>query len=398
MARITLENITKKYRDTTALDNLSLDVADNEFFVLFGPAGAGKTTLLKTIAGIEFPQQGLVRINGEIVNLIEPMYRNIAMVFENYALYPHMSVYDNIASPMRSKLYRKDEAYIKEQVTRVTKMMHIDELWDRKPSQISNGQRQRVAIGRCLVREPNVFLMDEPLAHLDAKLRHFMRGELKEMQSSFSTTTIYVTHDYMEAMSLADRVAVLNNGRIEQLGTALEMYYTPGNEFVARLFGEPEINLFEGELEESGGRLGVRALGQEELLPVEDDVACALRAGSRRRVRVGLRGTDVSFSFAEEPGWIRGSVYTNEPIGNKVIMVADVNGTHIYLVAPNDTQAEIDRTVRIQLNMKNAIFFDAQSGGYIARHDAASRVREAGRALETGCASETGRACEPETR
>ena len=176
MARITLERIVKRYGKKVALDGLDLDIQDNEFFVLFGPAGAGKTTLLKIIAGVEFPQEGLIKIGDEIVNHVEPMYRNVSMVFENYALYPHLSVYDNIASPMRSKLYRQDEATIRQQVERVTKMMKIDHLWERKPSQLSNGQRQRVAIGRCLVRNPNVFLMDEPLAHLDAKLRHFMRG------------------------------------------------------------------------------------------------------------------------------------------------------------------------------------------------------------------------------
>ncbi|MDR2522137.1 MAG: ABC transporter ATP-binding protein [Synergistaceae bacterium] len=382
MARITLERITKRYKDKTALDGLSLDIADNEFFVLFGPAGAGKTTMLKIIAGIEFPQEGLVKIDGKIMNLVEPMYRNISMVFENYALYPHMNVYDNIASPMRSKLYRKDEAYIEEQVKRVTKMMHIGGLLDRKPSQLSNGQRQRVAIGRCLVRTPNVFLMDEPLAHLDAKLRHFMRGELKEMQNAFNSTTLYVTHDYMEAMSLADRIAVLNFGKIEQIGTSLEMYYTPCNEFVARIFGEPEINIFEGEVEESGGCLGIRALGQPELLPVEPDVADALRAGGCRRVHVGLRGYDIAFSFAEAPGWLRGSVYTNEPIGNKVIMVADVNGTLIYLAAPNDTKAEIDRAVFIKPDMRNSIIFDADTAEYIIRHNASERLRSRGAGTE----------------
>jgi multiple sugar transport system ATP-binding protein len=383
MAEIELVDIRKKYRDTVAVDGLNLDIKDNEFFVLFGPAGAGKTTTLKVIAGIEFPQEGLVKIGGSIVNLIEPMNRNVSMVFENYALYPHKNVYDNIASPMRSKLYRKDETYIKEQVSRVTKMMRIDELLDRKPSQLSNGQRQRVALGRCLVRTPNVFLMDEPLAHLDAKLRHFMRGELKEMQSAFNSTTIYVTHDYMEAMSLADRIAILNSGRIEQLGTSLEMYYTPRNEFVARLFGEPEINIFDGEVEEVSGQLGIKALGQETSMPVEPDVAAVLRSGNHKRVHIGLRGADITFSFTEKTGWIRGSVYTNEPIGNKVIMVVDVNGTHIYLVAPNDTKAEIDKTVYISMNMKDSILFDAESAEYISRHDAENvSRRRGGKAVE----------------
>lgn len=370
MARITLEKITKNYGSMTALSALDLDVKDNEFFVLFGPAGAGKTTLLKTIAGVEFPQKGIVKIDGKIVNHVEPMYRNVSMVFENYALYPHMSVYDNIASPMRSKLYKKDEDYIRKQVEHVTKMMRIDHLWERRPSQLSNGQRQRVAIGRCLVREPNVFLMDEPLAHLDAKLRHHMRSELKEMQSSFNTTTIYVTHDYMEAMSLADRIAVLNEGQIEQLGTSLEMYYTPKNEFVARLFGEPEINIFDGELIDHDGQMAVRMPGQSEPLPVEADAAQVLKQTGSRNVHVGIRGNDIRFSFAEQPGWIRGKVYANEPIGNKVIMVVDIGGMNLMIVAPNDTQATIDQPVFLSLNMKNAIFFNVDTETYIIRSDA----------------------------
>jgi multiple sugar transport system ATP-binding protein len=378
MARITLERIVKRYGKKVALDGLDLDIQDNEFFVLFGPAGAGKTTLLKIIAGVEFPQEGLIKIGDEIVNHVEPMYRNVSMVFENYALYPHLSVYDNIASPMRSKLYRQDEATIRQQVERVTKMMKIDHLWERKPSQLSNGQRQRVAIGRCLVRNPNVFLMDEPLAHLDAKLRHFMRGELKEMQSSFNSTTIYVTHDYMEAMSLADRIAVLNHGKIEQLGTSLEMYYTPCNEFVARLFGEPEINIFPGELVEENGYLGVRALGQQKALPMEEDAAHVLRKAQYRQVDVGIRGNDIAFSFTPQEDFLAGIVYANEPIGNKVVMTVDINGTHLSLVAPNDTQASIDQPVYIRLNMKNAIFFDGQTQKYIIRSQAESHIRPQG--------------------
>ncbi|MFP3042339.1 ABC transporter ATP-binding protein [Treponema primitia] len=370
MAEIELINITKKYKDTVAVDNLSLTIKDNEFFVLFGPAGAGKTTTLKTIAGIEFPQEGLVKIGGEIVNLIEPMYRNVSMVFENYALYPHMSVYDNIAFPLRSKLHRKDEAYIKEAVEKVVKMMKIDGLYQRKPSQLSNGQRQRVAIGRCLVREPSVFLMDEPLAHLDAKLRHFMRGELKEMQSAFNTTTIYVTHDFMEAMSLADRIAVLNKGKIEQLGTSLHMYYTPKNEFVARLFGEPELNIFPCDPVSEGGALTLRALGQETPLVPEADVLQPLKDSGAAKIDVGIRGVDISFSFsAQGQDWIRGVVYANEPIGNKVIMTIDVNGTKIRISASNDTLADMDQVVYVKFNMKNAIYFNGETEEFITRSD-----------------------------
>jgi multiple sugar transport system ATP-binding protein len=369
MARIELINIRKKYKETVAVDGLNLDIRDNEFFVLFGPAGAGKTTTLKTIAGIEFPQEGLIRIGGEIVNLIEPMNRNVSMVFENYALYPHMSVYDNIAFPMRSRLHRKTEAEIKGAVDRVLKMMKIDGLEDRKPVQLSNGQRQRVAIGRCLVREPSVFLMDEPLAHLDAKLRHFMRGELKEMQSAFNTTTIYVTHDFMEAMSLADRIAVMNKGKIEQLGSSLQMYFTPINEFVARLFGEPEITIFPAEAVTEDGVLKLKTLGQEVPLLPGADAAEELKKEGTGKIDVGIRGVDVSFSFAPQgEGWIRGAVYANEPIGNKVIMTVDVNGTKVRISAANNTNAELDQAVYVKFNMKNALYFN-NGGTFITRSD-----------------------------
>ncbi|MDR2797732.1 MAG: ABC transporter ATP-binding protein [Treponema sp.] len=370
MAEIELIDVTKKYKDNVAVDKLSLHIKDNEFFVFFGPAGAGKTTTLKTIAGVEFPQEGLVKIGGEIVNLVESMYRNVSMVFENYALYPHMTVYDNIAFPLRSKLYRKDEAYIKQAVERVVKMLHIDGLYERKPSQLSNGQRQRVAIGRCLVRDPTVFLMDEPLAHLDAKLRHFMRGELKEMQSAFNTTTIYVTHDFMEAMSLADRIAVLNKGKIEQLGNSLQMYYTPKNEFVARLFGEPEINLVATELLTEGGIVKLRALQQETLLVPEADTVEVLKNANTTKIDMGIRGIDIYFNFSpQDSSWIKGSIYAFEPIGNKVIMTVDVNGSKIRIAAANNISAELDQTVYIKFNMKNALYFSTETEAFITRSD-----------------------------
>lgn len=369
MAQIELQNITKNYGKKTALDDISLCVKDNEFFVLFGPAGAGKTTLLKTIAGIEFPQKGLVKINDNIVNHVEPLNRNVSMVFENYALYPQKTVYDNIASPMRSKLYRESEEHIREAVNQVAKMMSIEHLLERRPSELSNGQRQRVAIGRCLVRKPNVFLMDEPLAHLDAKLRHFMRSELKEMQSAFNTTTIYVTHDYMEAMSLADRVAVLNNGRFEQIGTSNEMFYLPSNEFVAKLFGEPEINIFPAELTADGDELELKAFdGNVTVVPCGDVVPQLKK--SARKIDIGVRGNDIRFSFQREgKDWVRGSVYANEPIGNKVVMTVDIFGTRFHLVAPNQTKAELDQEVYIKFDEKNLIFFDSETQKFITRSD-----------------------------
>lgn len=370
MAHIELCNITKKYKKVAALDNISLDIKDKEFFVLFGPAGAGKTTILKTIAGIEFPDEGYVKIDEKIVNLVEPAKRNVSMVFENYALYPHITVYDNIASPMRSPLYKKDEEFIKSRVYNVASLMKIDHLMDRLPSQLSNGQRQRVALGRCLVRQPNVFLMDEPLAHLDAKLRHFMRAELKEMQAAFNTTTIYVTHDYLEALSLGDRIAVINHGKIEQIGTGDEVYYTPANEFVAKLIGEPEINIFKVNIAKENDRLKIKMLGQAEYFEINEDVYDVLLKGNYNEADLGIRGNDISFSLAEAgEGFIKATVYSLEPIGNKAVLIVDVNGQLIRLIAPNDLRVEMDSDIYIKINLSNAMFFDTQQQKFIVRHN-----------------------------
>lgn len=370
MAHIELCGITKKFKKTTALDSINLEVKDKEFFVLFGPAGAGKTTILKTIAGVEFPDEGHVKMDGQIVNLVEPAKRNVSMVFENYALYPHITVYDNIASPMRSPLYKKDEAFIKKEVYRVASLMKIDHLMERLPSQLSNGQRQRVALGRALVREPRVFLMDEPLAHLDAKLRHFMRAELKEMQTSFNTTTIYVTHDYLEALSLGDRIAIINHGKIEQLGTGDQLYYTPANEFVAKLMGEPEINIVNAELINQDNALKIRMLKQEDLITLEKDVTQVLQKSKRKTVDIGIRANDISYAFKKESAeHMRARVYSLEPIGNKAILILNINGQQIRTIAPNDLKVEMESDIFIKFNMKNAIFFDDETREFIARHN-----------------------------
>lgn len=370
MAKIELCNITKKFGSITALDNISFEVNDKEFFVLFGPAGAGKTTILKVIAGIEFPDKGEVRISDKNVNHIEPAKRNISMVFENYALYPHLTIYDNIASPMRSPLYKKDEDTVKKEVLRVASMMKIDHLLDRLPSQVSNGQRQRTALGRCLVREPNVFLMDEPIAHLDAKLRHFMRAELKEMQSEFDTTTIYVTHDYMEALSLGDRIAIIDQGKILQIGTGDEVYLTPASEFVAKFIGEPEINIFHIDLVKKENQMFAQMLGQEVNCKIEEDVTKVLEEGGYQNVNIGLRGNDLTFSFHKEnEEYMNGKIYSVEPIGNKTILVIDVNGQLLRLIAPNDLKANIDDEIFVRAKMERAMFFNADDHEYIYRHN-----------------------------
>ncbi|RKY59495.1 MAG: ABC transporter ATP-binding protein [Candidatus Neomarinimicrobiota bacterium] len=378
MARIELTHISKRFRKVIALRDINFQVEDMEFFVLFGPAGAGKTTILKIIAGIEFPDEGLIKINDEVVNLVEPAQRNVSMVFENYALYPHFTVYDNIASPMRSPRHKTDEATIRKEVRRVAEMLKIEHLLDRMPAQISNGQKQRVAIGRCLVRNPSVFLMDEPLAHLDAKLRHFMRAEMKGLQADFNTTTIYVTHDYMEALSLGDRIAVINKGEIEQIGSANEVYYTPANQFVARLFGEPEINIFGVDLIEKENRLKLKIPGYEHLFDLEPDVERMLLKYNVRELNLGIRGTCISYAFAkEDDDFIPGTVYSLEPIGNMSILIVDINGEYIRIVAPNDLDVELDSDIFVKFDLKKALFFDRASETFIARHNRVHYVSEA---------------------
>ena len=256
--------------------------------------------------------------------------------------------------------------------------MKIDHLLDRLPSQLSNGQRQRVALGRSLVRKPNVFLMDEPLAHLDAKLRHFMRAELKEMQSNFDTTTIYVTHDYLEALSLGDRIAILNNGQFEQIGTAPEVFFTPKNEFVAKLIGEPEINILDGLILKDGDDLKVSFLDKQQTLSLPEDVKRDLQAHHSAHVHMGIRGSDISFSFKQETEeWIAGMVYTIEPIGNKSILTVTVGSHLLRLIAPNDLECEMDSPIFVYTDPADVIFFDGDTEDFITRHNQAELIKEA---------------------
>ena len=378
MAEIELVGVTKKFGKTTALSDVTLTIHDKEFFVLFGPAGAGKTTILNNIAGIQVPTEGMVKIGGSIVNQMDPAERNVAMVFENYALYPHISVYDNIAFPLRSPRYKKDEAYIKEAVTKVAKLMKIDMLMERLPSQLSNGQRQRVALGRALVRDPNVFLMDEPLAHLDAKLRNLMRSELKEMQHNFQTTSIYVTHDFMEAMSLGDRIGIINHGKIIQVGTGDEVYYMPTNEFVAQLMGDPEINLLECDLMKCSGGYTLQweeAASQPFELPHEDDLFGRFEKRSHNNVHLGLRPQNIHYHFEPTDGAIKGTVYSFETIGNKSVLIAEIGKKHLRMIAPNGLKVKLDQDVYVTFEINRAMFFDAETTNYIGRYDEKS-VRE----------------------
>lgn len=373
MAKIKLENIKKKFGKITALDGVSLEVRNKEFFVLFGPAGAGKTTILNCIAGIMLPEEGTIAFDDQVVNLVDAAHRNTAMVFENYALYPQMTVYDNMASPLRSKLYKESEDVIRERVEKAARMMKMENLLERLPSQLSNGQKQRVAMGRALVRTPNVFLMDEPLAHLDAKLRNAMRTELKEMQRDFGTTSIYVTHDFMEAMSLGDRIAIINQGKIVQLGTPDDVYYMPVNEFVAQLMGDPEINMVSGTCSFENGKCRFTMKGTEEsyILPEDGELLARLQSYNGRACDMAIRPQNVKYSFEALPGHIEGSVYSYESIGNKAVIEADCGGVRFRMIAPNGISIKIDQKIWLKLQLDHTIFFDGETKNYIGRYNEA---------------------------
>ena len=378
MARIQLQNVKKAFGKVQALDGISLDVKDKEFFVLFGPAGAGKTTILNCIAGIAMPDEGVVKFDDDVMNLIDPAHRNVAMVFENYALYPQMSVYDNMASALRSKLYKTDEAEIKERIMWAAKTMKMENLLERLPSQLSNGQKQRVAMGRALVRTPNVFLMDEPLAHLDAKLRNAMRTELKEMQANLGSTCIYVTHDFMEAMALGDRIAIINEGKIVQIGTGDEIYYMPCNEFTAELMGDPQINIVKAKISGTDKEYSVTIIvnGEEVSLALPEDSGVYSKFSEINPdvLDLGIRPQNVKYSFEPKEGYFKASVYSYESIGNKSVIVSECGDYQLRMIAPNGLNVAIDSEVYIRFELDHAIFFDTGTKNYIVRYDEAGFI------------------------
>src|SRR5438874_941674 len=287
MADVALRDVVKRFDEVEAVRNISLNIPDSEFVVLVGPSGCGKSTTLRMIAGLEEVTEGEILIGGNVVNDVPPKDRDIAMVFQNYALYPHMTVFENMSFGLR--LRRTPKAEIRARVEQAAKILDITELLDRRPKQLSGGQRQRVAMGRAIVRNPKVFLFDEPLSNLDAKLRVQMRTEIKRVHQKVRTTTVYVTHDQVEAMTLADRVVVMNRGRIEQIGPPNELYHAPRTRFVAGFIGSPAMNFLPCRLEEANGALRVR-LSQDIALPVPPTRAERYRAHvGREGLTFGLR-------------------------------------------------------------------------------------------------------------
>jgi multiple sugar transport system ATP-binding protein len=326
MATVELVRVSKVYGSANAVDDVSLAVGDKEFVVLLGPSGCGKSTLLKLIAGLEDPSAGEIYIDGALVNYVPPVERDVSMVFQNYALYPHMSVADNIGFPLRMQRVPRDQ--IRKRIVEVAALLGIEQLLDRRPKALSGGQRQRVALGRAIVREPKAFLMDEPLSNLDAKLRVQMREELMQLHERVRGTVIYVTHDQIEAMTMADRLVVLSQGRIQQVGPPQEVYDRPVNTYVATFVGSPAMNLVVGELSLVDGQL--QFISPSIALPLPATMAASMADHGNRRVVLGVRSEDLLVAPTGEGG-PRATVRFVESIGSDVF-VRLVSGTE-WLIA-----------------------------------------------------------------
>jgi multiple sugar transport system ATP-binding protein len=380
MANITLDKVTKRFGRVVAVNNLSLEIRHGEFFCVLGPPGAGKTTTLRLIVGLEQPEEGNILIDGEVANAVHPGKRDIAMMFQNLALYPDKTVFDNIAYPLRER--KMPQAQIQERVTSVAKKLYIHHLLQRKPAKLSGGERQRVALGRSLVREPRAYLMDEPLANLDALLRLEMRVELKRLQQELQQTLIYVTHDQVEAMSMADRIAVLNLGRLQQCDTPDAIYNLPANRFVATVIGSPPTNFIPAEVSRTSGgptvvhpAFTLRAAGEGHPLTaavVQDGVLPT-------KTLVGVRPEDLQV-FAESPGpdAIPAQVSVIEPLGGETITDLILGSDIIKAVIPPAQQLTEGQAVWVRFDPDRIHFFDAATGARRYTTGQAARIECAG--------------------
>lgn len=346
MAGIHIAEVSKVYAGgVKAVNSVSIDITDGEFIVLVGPSGCGKSTLLRMVAGLETISGGQVKIADRVVNNVEPADRDIAMVFQNYALYPHMTVYNNLAYGLKNRGTSKAE--IDARVTEAARMLEITQYLDRKPRALSGGQRQRVAMGRAIVRKPAAFLFDEPLSNLDAKLRVSMRGEIKRLQRRLGTTSIYVTHDQLEAMTLADRLVVLNGGRIEQIGAPLEVYHAPASTFVASFIGSPAMNLVKGELHGDKLAIGPAMIGLNGFAPTSGTVTVGVRAEDIRIARADEEALPFRLEYAEELGAQR---LIHGTVGDQQITAA---------VSP---EIELAPEMQIAVDASRLHFFSADTG------------------------------------
>ncbi|MBX0295703.1 ABC transporter ATP-binding protein [Haloarcula nitratireducens] len=362
MGELEIRDLTKVFHDDggdiVAVDSFDAEIEDGEFVVLVGPSGCGKSTTLRMIAGLENPTEGEVVLDGEDVTEKKPKSRNMAMVFQSYALYPHMTARENMAFGLKMTTdLSKDE--IADRVQNAADMMGIGGLLDKKPDELSGGQQQRVALGRAIVREPEVFLMDEPLSNLDAKLRTQMRTELQELQQEFGVTTIYVTHDQTEAMTMSDRIAVLDDGRLQQLGTPLECYHEPANRFVAGFIGSPSMNFFDVELDTSGATPTLIHDAFEYEL--DDDVYADVE-GHGPRLTLGIRPEDVKAVPEGTHNAISPTVKVTEPLGDVSYVYLDIGGEQYTATLEGDIVIESGRTLTVQFPQDRIHLFDGETG------------------------------------
>jgi len=359
MARILFDNVTKYYGSVKAVDSLNLEIKDKEFLVLLGPSGCGKTTTLNMIAGLEELSEGDIYFDEEIVNFMPPHIRDVAMVFQSYALYPHKNVYENIAFGLRMRKYNKSE--IDGRVRDAAERLHIEHLLDRFPSQLSGGQRQRVALGRAMVRQPSVFLMDEPLSNLDAALRISMRAEIKQLHHSMQTTFVYVTHDQAEALTLADRIVVMKDGVVQQIGTPDEIYEKPTNLFVASFLGNPPINLLEGKLAVEDGKAFFTK--GNFLMEFPGDVITKLSSHAGKSVTLGIRPEDVNEKGEAATGTVvSGTVNTVLPMGSEQYLSMTIEGTEVFFRLGKELKHKDGDHISLDVNRNRLHIFDKETG------------------------------------
>jgi multiple sugar transport system ATP-binding protein len=364
MAQVSLRRLVKEYEGgVQAVKGIDLEIEDHEFVVLVGPSGCGKSTTLRMIAGLEEITAGEIAIGGEVVNDIPPRDRDIAMVFQNYALYPHMSVFDNISFGLKLRGLPRDE--IRRRVDKAARILGIGELLDRKPKALSGGQRQRVAMGRAIVRDPKVFLFDEPLSNLDAKLRVQMRTEIKQVHQTVKTTTIYVTHDQVEAMTLADRVVVMNHGVIEQVGPPNELYRNPATIFVAGFIGSPAMNMIPARLEQAGGG-GLRVRLDDQIsLPVPEERAARYAPHANRNLLFGIRPehlTEATRIDKRNLAPITVTLDVIEPMGMETLVHFHINGTSVCGRVDPAAGAEAGEPMALAAHMEHMHLIDRDTG------------------------------------
>ena len=357
MAEVVFEKVRKTFGSTIAVNELDLTIEEGEFVSLLGPSGCGKTTTLRMLAGLEEPSGGTIRIGDRVVNSVPPAQRDIAMVFQSYALYPHMTVGKNIAYPLKKRGVREPER--SERVMATARLLELETLLDRKPAQLSGGQQQRVALGRAMVREPQVFLLDEPLSNLDARLRAHMRAELIELHRRIGRTMIYVTHDQLEAMTMSTRIAVMNAGVLQQFATPADIFHRPANLFVAGFIGSPSMSLVEGELVASGGDDGE---GQFRVHCGALDVALPAglldQSAAPGPISLGIRPEDILLGSGDHTA----AVGVVERMGHESIFRLDAQGTPLIVRAPGDTPIESGETVHFSLRVERLHIFDSTTG------------------------------------